>query len=152
MGEFFGSIYCWFEEFFGLDLANYLWGQASPLAQTNGFIGIGWAMLGISLVVCVLFYYVVNHPRLCNWWGWGLFLLINAVVNFIVGWQYVLKDYYADLMVTVDPSTNQKVPLNIGESELVCFGLSNMILSLLMFVLFSFIFKWKSTNCSHSPF
>lgn len=26
MGEFFGSIYCWFEEFFGLDLANYLWG------------------------------------------------------------------------------------------------------------------------------
>ena len=30
MGEFFGSIYCWFEEFFGLDLANYLWGESSP--------------------------------------------------------------------------------------------------------------------------
>ena len=30
MGEFFGSIYCWFEEFFGLDLANYLWGESAP--------------------------------------------------------------------------------------------------------------------------
>ena len=23
MGELFGSIYCWFEEFFGIELANY---------------------------------------------------------------------------------------------------------------------------------
>ena len=32
MGEFFGSIYCWFEDVFGLELANYLWGNVS---QTN---------------------------------------------------------------------------------------------------------------------
>lgn len=24
MGEFFGSIYCWFEDFFGLELAEYM--------------------------------------------------------------------------------------------------------------------------------
>ena len=87
MGEFFGSIYCWFEEFFGLDLANYLWGEASPQSQTNAFIGIGLTMLGISLGVVLIYYYAVNHPRLNNWWGWGIFLLINAVINFIVGWR-----------------------------------------------------------------
>ena len=39
MGQFFGSIYCWFEDFFGLELANYMWGLASPEQTTNLFIG-----------------------------------------------------------------------------------------------------------------
>ena len=64
MGELFGSIYCWFEEFFGIELANYLWGQSSPLSQTNSYIGIGWTMLGISLAIVLIFYYAINHPRL----------------------------------------------------------------------------------------
>ena len=152
MGEFFGSIYCWFEEFFGLDLANYLWGEASPQSQTNAFIGIGLTMLGISLGVVLIYYYAVNHPRLNNWWGWGIFLLINAVINFIVGWQWVLKDYYDGKMVAIDPSTNMEVPLNIGNSEILCFGVSNMILSICTFTIFSFIVKWWSTNCSRAPF
>lgn len=152
MGEFFGSIYCWFEEFFGLDIANYLWGEASPQSQTNAFIGIGLAMLGISLGVVLIYYYAVNHPRLNNWWGWGIFLLINAVINFIVGWQWVLKDYYDGKMVAIDPSTNLEVPLNIGRSEILCFGVSNMILSIIAFIIFSFIVKWWSTNCSRAPF
>ena len=152
MGEFFGSIYCWFEEFFGLDLANYLWGEASPQSQTNACIGVGLTMLGISLGVVLIYYYAVNHPRLNNWWGWGIFLLINAVINFIVGWQWVLKDYYDGKMVAIDPSTNMEVPLNIGNSEILCFGVSNMILSIFAFTIFSFIVKWWSTNCSRAPF
>ena len=40
MGEFFGSIYCWFEEFFGIELANYLWGESSLLSQTNSHVCI----------------------------------------------------------------------------------------------------------------
>ena len=110
MGELFGSIYCWFEDFFGIELANYLWGQSSPLSQTNSYIGIGWTMLGISLVIVLTFYYAVNHPRLNHWWGWGIFLMVNALVNFIVGWQLVLKDYYGGKMVTIDPATNLQTP------------------------------------------
>lgn len=88
MGNFFGNLYCpLFEDFFGLELANYMWGISSPEQETNMFIGIGLGMLGISLFFTVLYYYVVNHPRLCNWWGWGIFLITNMIVNFIVGWQ-----------------------------------------------------------------
>lgn len=152
MGEFFGSIYCIFEDFFGLDLAEYMWGSSSPLSQTNSFIGVGLWMFGISLAMVLLYYYVVNHPRLNNWWGWLIFLVVNAVINFIVGWQWVLKDFYDSKMVTVDPSTNLQVPLNIGETEILCFGVSNMLLSIAAFIIFSFITKWWSTNCSRSPF
>lgn len=152
MGDFFGSIYCIFEDFFGLELADYLWGQSSPDSTANSFIGIGLWMLGISLSVALIYYYVVNHPKLNNWWGWGIFLIINAVVNFFVGWQIVLRDYYDGLMVKIDPSTNTKVPLNIGESEILCFGVSNMLLSIVAFIIFSFIVKWRSSNCSRAPF
>jgi hypothetical protein len=152
MGEFFGSIFCWFEDFFGIDLANYLWGQSSPLSQTNSFIGLGLWMFGISFVMFVLFYYVINHPRLNNWWGWLIFLVVNFVINFIVGWQSVLKDYYEGKMITIDPATNMQTPLNIGETEILCFGVSDAILSILVFVVFSFCFKWWSSNCSKAPF
>ena len=151
MGELFGSLYCIFEDFFGLELAEYLWGNSSSDSTTNSFIGIGFWMLGISLAMTLIYYYAVNHPKLNNWWGWGIFLLTNAVINFIVGWQIVLRDYYDGLMVSIDPSTNTKVPLSIGESEILCFGVSNMLLSILAFILFTFIFKWWSSNCSHAP-
>lgn len=152
MGEFFGSIYCWFEEFFGIELANYLWGESSLLSQTNSFIGIGWSMFGISFAMVLIYYYVINYPQLNHWWGWIIFLVINGIINFIVGWQWVLKDYYDGKMITIDPATNLQMPLNIGESEIIYFGVSNMFISVIVFIVFSFILKWWSTNCSRAPF
>ncbi len=152
MGTFFGSLYCWFEDFIGLELADYLWGLSSPESQINSFIGIGWTMLGISLAFVLVYYYVLDHPKLSNWWGWGIFLVANAITNFVVGWQWVLKDYYQGKMITIDPATNLKIDLNIGESEILCFGASNMFLSILAFFIFSLIFKWWSNNSSHAPF
>lgn len=152
MGQFFGSIYCWFEDFFGLELANYLWGLSSPLSETNSFIGIGLSMVLISLGMVVIYYYVLDHSSLCNWWGWSIFLGVNALINFIVGWQLVLRDYYDGKMITVDPATGADVPLNIGPTEILSFGVSNMILSILTFVIFTFIIKWWSKNCSAAPF
>ena len=137
MGEFFGSIYCWFEDFFGISLADYLWGQSSPLQMENMFIGIGLSMATISIVVAVIFYYIINHPRLNNWWGWGIFLVINSIINFFVGWQWVLKDYYAGNMIIINPSTNIEEPLPIQETDILCFGVSDMIISIVFFFIFS---------------
>ena len=152
MGNFFGNLYCpLFEDFFGLELANYMWGISSPEQETNMFIGIGLGMLGISLFFTVLYYYVVNHPRLCNWWGWGIFLITNMIVNFIVGWQWVLTDLYAGKMFFKNPD-NQQVPLDIYESNCICFGVSNMLLSMVAFFIISCIIKRWSTNVASAPF
>ena len=71
MGEFFGSIYtALFEGLFGINLADYLWGVTSQ-DGANLYIGIGLWMFGVSLLVAVLFYYIIDHPRLNTWWGWG---------------------------------------------------------------------------------
>ena len=66
-------MYCVFEDLFGLELADYLWGNSSPISINNQFIAIGFWMLGIALSIAIVYYYVINHPRLCNWWGWSIF-------------------------------------------------------------------------------
>lgn len=152
MGNFFGSVYCWFEDYFGIELANYLWGQSSPEQQTNLFIGIGLSLVIISLFMVILFYYIIDHPKFANWWGWSIFLGINAVINFLVGWQIVLSDYYEWLMVKFDPVTNQSIPLQIDESNIISFGVSNMILSILVFIIFTYLLRWWSPNVSNAPF
>jgi len=152
MGQFFGSIYCWLDQFFGLELANYLWGLTSPYQQGNMFIGIGLSMLGITLLMAVVYYYAIDHPRLNSWWGWGIFLAVNAIINFIVGWQWVLKDYYAGKMVGLNPITGKLEALLISQSDIAAFGVTNMLDAIIAFFIFSCIIKWWSTNCSHAPF
>lgn len=152
MGELFGSIYCWLEEFFGLELADYLWGGLSPLQAGNMFIGIGLSMIIISMLLVVIYYYVLNHPRLNNWWGWTIFMVVNAIVNFIIGWQWVLRDYYEENMVKKSAVTGKLVDLNITESDILAFGVTNMIDAIIAFIIISYIIKWWSSNCSRAPF
>lgn len=150
-GEFFGGFYCWlFEDFFGLDLANYLWGGASPYQTSNMFVAIGLSMFAISLVIMLVYYYVVNHPRLCNLWGWLIFLGVNVTINFLVGWQWVLRHLYEGIMVSLNVNGDE-VPLNVDEWNCVNFGISNSILSIIMFIVFTYMLKWWSTNCWPAP-
>lgn len=109
-------------------------------------------MLSISLFVVVCYYYIVNHPRLNNWWGWFIFLCVNALINFVVGWQWVLKDYYAGLMVKKDAATGKVVDLPIYPEDILAFGVTNMIYAIVVFIIFSYMIKWWSTNCSRAPF
>lgn len=147
MGNFFGTIYCWFEQFFGLDLANYLWGLTSSEVTTNQFIGIGLAMFGLTLLFVLAYYYFIAKPRWANIWGWLSFMAVNFVAQFIIGWQYVLADLWSDKMIAANG-----VALPISESNCLCFGIANALLSLLVFFCFSLIVKWWSTNASQVPF
>ena len=154
MGEFFGSLYCFiFEDFFGWNLADYLWGGESyPQSTGNSYIGIGLTMLGISFAVVLLFYYVINSSKLNNWWGWLIFMVGNAVINFFTGWLTVQSDYNEGKMVRIDDVSGDTQSINVFTQDLINFGVSNAILSILAFFLFSMIFKWWSINCPNAPF
>ncbi len=148
MGEIFGSIYCFlFEEWYGLDLASYLWGEASPQQTTNMFISCGLWMLAITLVFNVLYYFIIDHPKFAKWWGWSLFMLVGAFLTFVIGWQITLRDFDAGLMITADNK-----PLDVFPSDCFKFGIVNAILSMFFYCIFSAILKWRSTNSAHVPF
>ena len=152
MGNFFGSIYCWFENFFGIELADYLWGYSSPYSETNSFIGIGLWTLAISAAVVVLFYYVIDHPRFNTWWAWLIVLVTNAALNLALGVSWVWADYVGGKMVKEGEIPNEEIALNIWPSDLWAFGVSNMFISVLFFLVLTFLLKEKSKNCSSTPF
>ena len=84
--------------------------------------------------------------------GVGIFLVGNAAINYFIGWQWVDKDRLAGLMVYEDPVTNQLVDLPITSTDCICFGVSNMLLSIVAFFIISCLIKWWSTNCASAPF
>ena len=151
MGNFFGSLYCIFEDFFGLDLADYMWGQTADEQTSNLFIGIGYWLLGISALVAIVFYYVINKPRFGNIWAWLVVCILNAIINFLMGYYWTVSDLYEGLMVATNPKSGIQEQLPIEQSDCLCFGVSNAILSLGVFFLISIIIK-NGSNSKNAPF
>lgn len=89
---------------------------------------------------------------MAKWWGWLVFWGANAVVNFLVGWQWVLRHYYLGYMIGIDPSTKKEYDLNISYGDMLCFGFANMLLAALVFIMLSLLMKWWSKNSSNAPF
>lgn len=151
MGDFFGSLYCIFEDFFGLDLADYMWGGLADGQDSNLFIGIGLWLLGITLLVAIVFYYVINKPSFGNIWAWLVTCLINAAFNFGMGYYWVVSDLYAGLMIKTNQVTHLQEQLPIDQSDCLCFGVSNAILSIGLFFIISLLIKSWS-NAKNAPF
>lgn len=162
LGEILGTMYCWFETFFGLDLANYMWGGALETtdglahfqSEGNMFVKIGMTMCIISLLVFALFYYIINHPKLNHWWGWLIFWIFNGIINLIVGWSWTLSHLNSGEMNIIETASGNEISPDdyINSTDCFCFGISNMILALLFMFVFSMLFKWWSSNCSKAPF
>lgn len=152
MGTIFGNIYSLFwKSFYGLELDNYMWGLTSD-GGSNHFIGIGLIMIAVALAVALLFYYVVDDPRLNRFLGWLPFLIVCFVVNVALGYWWTVSDLNAGNMVRLDMATSQQVPLDIGKGNCLSFGVANGVISCVAFLVVSLIVKWKSTSCSHAPF
>lgn len=158
MGEFFGTLYtmCGLENLYGIDLADYLWGYASSQETANQFISIGLATLVIAAIITAIYYYVfgtlLSKPSWGNKLTWVITLAVNSAIAFIVGWSWTLSDLYGGKMVTVDPTTSATIDLPIDAGNCLGFGVVNVIVALLFFLIFTVIFKWKSRDYSRVPF
>lgn len=146
MNEFFGSIYCIFEDFFGLDLADYLWGNFEQ-QTSNMFVTIGIVCTIVSAIIFVTYYYILNHPRLARRWVWLIVLGINAIINFGIVMTWLMNDKHANKMINNDLKSLPITTLNFVE-----FGISNAIISMGIFMIFVILFKCWSKNCWHIPF
>jgi drug/metabolite transporter (DMT)-like permease len=141
-------IYRWFTNLFGSDLAEHLSGwddTAGDYTKSNLFSIIGIVALIIAIVLCVAYYYIYNHPRFNRWWSWLIVLLTVVVVNFGIGFAKMLTDLHND---KISPD----IAPNISNFDCLGFGLANLIVSASFFIICSFIIKWGSRNCKHSPF
>ncbi|MDR0603768.1 MAG: hypothetical protein LBG80_05635 [Bacteroidales bacterium] len=151
----FDTIYGWFSSLFGGDLDSYLLGYVCPAEDTEESWGAsqytmyGFIALGIALVIMLIYYYAINHPRFNRWWSWILMLLLVGLSNFFIGAETTLSDLWAgnigDCLINGG---------NGGVYDINCwmFGLANFFVSVIFFIIFSIGLKWWSANCKRTPF
>lgn len=163
MNELLGNIYCLLENWFGQDLAEYLWGYNCKTEVYDGlnlFNSIGVNTILISLLFVIAYYYIpiyfFNHPRTNRWWNWLIILVVSGLVNFFYA-SITIKNHFLDgrigdcLMYTRDEA-GEIVSQLIYKSDCWMFGLVNFIISILVFIIGTLLFKHWSTNCKYSPF
>lgn len=162
MNSIFGIIYSWFESLFGQSLAEYLWGYncATQIYDGNNlFNAIGLITLLITLLLVIAYYYLpfkfFNHPRSNRWWNWLIILFVAGLINAVIASSWILSDLFSGaigdcLMFTRDADGNIVSQL-IFAADGFLFGVSNFIVSSLFFIIISFMIKWWSRNCKHSP-
>jgi hypothetical protein len=153
MRDFFAPIYELLQDLYGQFLGYHLYGYDCEFNITNQslYALIGSLMIMISFVICILFYYAINHPRFNRWYHWLIMLVMNAGINFYIAYDItkseldlgkICKDF------VTDPQTNA---IQIDATNCMGFGFDNAIIATLFFVLFSFIVRWWSRNCSTCP-
>jgi hypothetical protein len=159
MDKFLGHIYCWFENLFGQNLAEHLWGydcSTQDYTNQNQFNTIGLLTLGITAFLVIFYYYILNHPRFSKWWSWLIILGFNSVISLFVGFGITNSDLLngtiSECLLYVRNENGDIIQTLIGESNCWGFGAANMFVSILFFVVLSFCFKWRSSNCKRSPF
>lgn len=142
--EFFYKL----RNFYGVELFNHLKGWDDSMMgfnpDYNQFPSIFLSTLGIALGMFLIYYYFANSPRFNRWWNWLIELAVVAISSFEYGCLVVNMDIRSG---NIAPS----IVSYIGSTNALMFGIYNMLLASLMFVLFSLLFRHWSKNCKHSP-
>lgn len=128
MEEFFNTIYYYTNNFYSVEMDNYLY-ETVP-----GYLHNGFALLVFSVITCLAFYYWKSPVRRQMLW-WLCFVGINAALNFIFGLWY-----------TMTPLINNEIDADAEWSYLDCFSFSftSILWSVVFFVAISLLFKWWS--------
>lgn len=155
LNNLFAAIYELFIGFYGDNLATHMYGGYP--CPTDGFLNqslytpIGIFMILSSLLIALIFYYAINHPRFNRWFHWLIILIINSGLNFFLAYYRTHIDLSTESIcpeLVKDPVSGF---LYITEFNCIGFGFANSIVALFAFVIISFIIRWWSKNCSTCP-
>ena len=134
---------------YGQDLFYHLkgWdnGMQDFVAANNQFPTIWLVTFFSALLVFVVYYYILNHPRFNKVWHWLITMAVLAIGIFVWSRGLVMSDIAGVSMHPIDPA------LNVSADNALLFGVYNAVLSAIFFLFFSFVGRFGSKNCKNSP-
>lgn len=135
MNDLFDTIYYYTNNFYSIELDNYMY------ATVPGYLHVGMVMVITTCLACVFYYYIFKPIRKQNPW-WFMTAIVNALIN--LGYA---------LWYTLTPLINNEIEPSQEWTNLDCifFGVTNILWSFAFFVLFSLLIKWWSPS-KYAPF
>lgn len=147
MNLIFETIYGWFVSIYGQDLDQFLLGgvcDGDSISEWTGrflYTPIGMVTLAIAAIIFVVYYYVINSSKWNKPWHWLLVMLLVGIINLFVGYAWTSSEL---------PNIGEC--LNVVEVDCWLFGLANLLVSWLFFIVLTIAFKWWSSSCRRTPF
>lgn len=134
---------------YGQDLFYHLkgWdnGMQDFVAANNQFPTIWLVTFFSALLVFVVYYYILNHPRFNKVWHWLITMAVLAIGIFVWSRGLVMSDIAGVSLHPIDPA------LNVSADNALMFGVYNAVLSAIFFLFFSVVGRFGSKNCKNSP-
>lgn len=134
---------------YGQDLFYHLkgWdnGMQDFVAANNQFPTIWLVTVFSALLVFVVYYYILNHPRFNKVWHWLITMAVLAISIFFWSRGLVMSDIAGVSLHPIDPA------LNVSADNALMFGVYNAVLSAIFFLFFSIVGRFGSKNCKNSP-
>jgi hypothetical protein len=137
MNDYFSEI----QELFGL---FYFQGLSDDLYDNDTYFSLCISLFLVTFFWIFSFYYILKSPKWGTMMKWIIWILIGCVINFFISY-FISYNSIADIYL----NQNLEIPYS---NEFIGIGLSNFISSLVISIVFSFLLKWKSVNCSKIPF
>lgn len=160
---FFETIYSWFHNFYNdvmWDTVREIISDNDELLFADSLYVVGIVMLVVSLLVAVAFYiWPINSPSFKSWKAWLVMLLLSMLVNFGIGvgmgYSRVLSvndDEEACALVLGDHYDGQALTDETGINNYLGFGLSNLFVGGIFFIICSIPLTFYNGNARFSPF
>ncbi|WP_046757946.1 hypothetical protein [Kordia jejudonensis] len=111
---------------------------SEDLFQEGLYTSLGIINLLISLLIVLSFYFFINKPKFNTLRHWFYFLLGNFALCFIISFIYP-KSVFTGLN------------LEYQIIEYLVFALKSAIISTLMFIIWTYIWKWRKSHCQGTP-
>ena len=101
----------------------------------------------IPLLFTFIYYIGIDHPKLSNKFIWLITILLVSVLT-----AFVLDGVIYDYVITYMEEQKLKDTIDNYTEVLINIGIVNFIIALIISILFSFLLRLKSKNCSKTPF
>lgn len=126
-----------------LYLAGYSY-ETAGFTEAKQFGTLFLIMLGVTILSCVLFYFLPKSVKRVRLIWWILWLVVTGAVNWAWSTSYVFREMN---MGYIDPTY-----FTVQGIDAVAFGMQQFLFSLIVFFVFSLFFKGFNPNLKNRPF
>ncbi len=135
-------------------IANFyeLWGGAylgafsDQMFNNDLYFIIALYSILVALVLTISYYYIIDRPGTAKLSIWAINLLVGGIISAIIAYVSANND-----LTEIFAQVGSDIPASFS-SDMIMFSLINAMWTMLLMLLLSFVFKWKSTNSSFVPF
>lgn len=158
---FFETIYSWFHSFYNdtmWDTVREIINDNDDLLFADSLFVVGIITLIVSGLVAFAYYvWPINHPRFNAWKSWILMLIVAALLNFGIGIgcgysrvQSVNESDEACELILEDEESD--LTDEITFSDYLGYGLSNIFVGSIFFIICCIPLTFYNGNARFSPF